>query len=185
MNQRLYQINYIINQGPYSDSWDSLADIEIPKWYKKAKFGIFIHWGVFSVPAFSNEWYSRNMYIQGSKEYNHHIERYGPHKEFGYKDFIPMFNAENFDADVWAEIFKDAGAKYVVAVAEHHDGFQMYKSEISKWNAAEMGPKRDIIGELSDACSKQGLIIGASTHRIEHWFFMGHGQEFDSDIRSL
>ncbi|NLW11363.1 MAG: alpha-L-fucosidase [Clostridiaceae bacterium] len=183
MEAKLKQINEMIDQGPFSDSWDSLANRRIPQWYKNAKFGIFIHWGVYSVPAYANEWYPRGMYIQGSDEFNHHVETYGPHNKFGYKDFIPMFEAEKFDADEWAELFKEAGAKYVIPVAEHHDGFQMYRSEISKWNAAEMGPRRDIIGELTEAFGRHGLVSGASTHRVEHWFFMGHGKEFDSDIK--
>ncbi|MFY9427216.1 MAG: alpha-L-fucosidase, partial [Caldicoprobacterales bacterium] len=141
------------------------------------------HWGVYSVPAFKNEWYPRNMYIQGTDEFKHHIATYGEHKEFGYKDFIPMFKAEKFNADEWAQLFKDAGAKYIVPVAEHHDGFQMYKSELSRFNAYEMGPKRDILGELRTAFDKQGLVLGASSHRVEHWFFMGHGKDFDSDIK--
>lgn len=120
--------------------------------------------------------------IQGSKEYEHHIKTYGAHKDFGYKDFIPMFKAERFNAEEWADLFQNAGAQYIVPVAEHHDGFQMYKSDISKWNAYEMGPKKDILGELSDAVKKRGIVNGASSHRIEHWFFMGHGREFESDI---
>lgn len=180
--QRLKEIDEVIARGPYKDNWESLAEHETPKWFRNAKFGIFIHWGIFSVPAFGNEWYSRNMYIQGSPEYEHHIKTYGPHKEFGYKDFIPMFKAEKFNAEEWISLFKKAGAKYVVPVAEHHDGFQMYESEISKWNAANMGPKRDVLGELTEEMHRQGLVNGASTHRIEHWFFMGHGREFESDI---
>lgn len=178
----LRQIDEVIEKGPYKDNWDSLAAHQTPAWFKEAKFGIFIHWGVYSVPAFGNEWYSRNMYIQGSPEYQHHLKTYGPHKEFGYKDFIPMFKAEKFQAAEWIGLFKKAGAKYVVPVAEHHDGFQMYRSDISHWNAYEMGPKRDVLGELTEEMDKQGLIRGASTHRIEHWFFMGGGREFESDI---
>lgn len=183
MNEYLKKIDEVIEKGRYKDNWDSLNEYQIPAWYKNLKFGIFIHWGVYSVPAFGNEWYSRNMYIQGSPEYEHHIKTYGPHKEFGYKDFIPMFKAEKFDAKEWADVFKKSGAKYVVPVAEHHDGFQMYKSELSQWNAYNMGPKRDVLGELKKAVEENGLQIGASTHRIEHWFFMGHGKEFDSDIK--
>lgn len=180
--KRLKEIDEVIAKGPYKDTWESLAEHETPKWFKNAKFGIFIHWGVYSVPAFGNEWYSRCMYMQGTREFEHHVKTYGPQKEFGYKDFIPMFKAEKFDPREWAKIFKDAGAKYVVPVAEHHDGFQMYASELSHWNAAEMGPKRDVVGELTKAFNEEGLINGASTHRIEHWFFMGHGKEFDSDV---
>lgn len=183
MNPYLKTIEEVIEKGPYKATWESLAEYQVPKWYRKAKFGIFIHWGVYSVPAFGSEWYSRNMYIQGSKEFKHHVETYGPHKEFGYKDFIPMFQAEKFNPDEWAELFAKAGARYVVPVAEHHDGFQMYESEISHWNAAEMGPERNVLGELKKACEEQGMTIGASTHRFEHWFFMSHGKEFDSDIK--
>ena len=147
-SQYLAQINNVIEKGPYHDNWASLTDFEMPDWYVKAKFGIFIHWGLYSVPAYANEWYSRNMYIQGTPEYEHHIKTYGPHKDFGYKDFIPLFKAEKFDPDFWAETFANAGAKYVVPVAEHHDGFQMYQSDLSVYNAAQMGPCRDVIGEL-------------------------------------
>ncbi|MCM1027848.1 MAG: alpha-L-fucosidase [Roseburia sp.] len=179
----LEKIEEVIARGPYRDTWESLAAYQPPRWYQDAKFGIFIHWGIYSVPAFGSEWYSRNMYVQGSREYEHHIKTYGKHTEFGYKDFIPLFRAEKFSADGWAELFQRAGARYVVPVAEHHDGFQMYRSEISHWNAAEMGPKRDVLGELKESCGKRGMQVGASTHRIEHWFFMGHGKEFDSDIK--
>lgn len=182
-DKKLLEIDRTIREGKFDDTWESLSQYEVPKWYRDAKFGIFIHWGLFSVPAFRNEWYPRNMYIKGSPEYEHHIKTYGPHKEFGYKDFIDMFKAEKFNPEEWAELFKNAGAKYVIPVAEHHDGFQMYKSEISHYNAYEMGPHRDIAGELKTAINAQGLEYGASSHRIEHWFFLGHGREFDSDIK--
>lgn len=179
----LETIEKVISKGPFTDTWESLSHYEVPQWYRKAKFGIFIHWGVYSVPAFGNEWYSRNMYIQDSPEYKHHLETYGPHSKFGYKDFIPMFRAEKFDPDQWAELFEQSGARYVVPVAEHHDGFQMYRSSLSHWNSYEMGPKRDVLGELFRHCGEKGMVMGASTHRIEHWFFMGHGRDFDSDVK--
>ncbi|AGA56643.1 alpha-L-fucosidase [Thermobacillus composti KWC4] len=172
-----------IARGRFKDNWDSLSAFQAPAWYKQAKFGIFIHWGVYSVPAFGNEWYPRNMYIQGSKEYEHHLATYGEHKNFGYKDFIPMFKAEKFDADEWAELFSRAGAKYVMPVAEHHDGFQMYKSELSRFNAYEQGPRRDLLGEMRNAFERRDLAFCVSSHRAEHWFFMSHGKAFDSDIR--
>ncbi len=178
----LEKINEVIANGKYKDTWDSLGQYNVPDWYKDSKFGIFIHWGVFSVPAFANEWYSRDMYMQGSREYEHHIKTYGAHKDFGYKDFIPMFKGEHFDADEWLELFEEAGAQYMVPVAEHHDGFQMYKSDISHWNAYEMGPHRDVLGELSAAANRHNIIHGASSHRVEHWFFMSRGKEFESDI---
>ena len=175
-------IDATIKNGPFKDDWDSLGAYQVPQWYPQAKFGIFIHWGLYSVPSFSNEWYSRNMYIQGSKEYEHHLAVYGSHKVFGYKDFIPLFTAKQFNAGEWAALFKASGARYVIPVAEHHDGFQMYKSAVSHYNTYEMGPKRDILGELKAAFEKQSLELGVSSHRAEHWFFMSHGKEFDSDI---
>ncbi|MBR3305011.1 MAG: alpha-L-fucosidase [Christensenellaceae bacterium] len=176
------KIDEVIDRGPYSADWASLSKYRTPEWFMDLKLGIFIHWGVYSVPAYGNEWYPHNMYVKGSDEYEHHIKTYGPHKTFGYKDFIPMFRGEDFDPEDWAQLFCDAGARYVVPVAEHHDGFQMYKSDISHWNAYEMGPKRDVLGELTAQCRKKGLETGCSSHRIEHWFYMGNGRDFDSDV---
>ncbi|MBV7330666.1 alpha-L-fucosidase [Chloroflexi bacterium TSY] len=169
--------------GPFSPSWDSLEAYTFPEWYENGKFGIFIHWGPYAVPAFGSEWYPRNMYVQGSKEYEHHRATYGPHDQFGYKDFIPMFKAQKFDATAWAQLFKQAGARFVVPVAEHHDGFQMYASDLCRWNAAEMGPKRDIIGELADAVRAEEMIFGVSSHRAEHWWYMNGGMHFPSDVQ--
>ncbi len=175
-------VDSVIAKGPFSASWDSLEKYQVPKWYEDAKFGIFIHWGVYSVPAFDSEWYPRNMYLIKSPVFAHHVETYGPQSRFGYKDFIPMFKAEKFNADQWAELFKRSGAKYVVPVAEHHDGFPMYASDLTEWCAAKMGPKRDVVGELSVAVRKQGLHFGASSHRAEHWWFFNGGRTFDSDV---
>ena len=183
MKPYLAEIDRVIEKGPFKDTWESLGKFEVPDWYRNAKFGIFIHWGVYSVPSFGSEWYSRCMYIKEDRCFEHHVKTYGPHNKFGYKDFIPLFKAEKFSADAWADLFKKAGAKYVVPVAEHHDGFQMYASEISHWNAAEMGPCRNVLGELKEAVEERGMTLGASTHRVEHWFFMGHGREFDSDVK--
>ena len=172
----------IHSQDRYQANWESLEKYKTPDWFRDVKFGIFIHWGVYSVPAFGSEWYPREMYQQGTEEYKHHLATYGPHNKFGYKDFIPMFKAEKFNADEWIDLFKKSGAKYVVPVAEHHDGFAMYKTSLSKWNASEMGPKRDVVGELAAAAKKAGLIFGVSSHRIEHWWFMNGGRRFDSDV---
>ncbi len=182
ISAKLREIDEVIEKGPYN-TWESLTDMEMPSWFEKAKFGIFVHWGVFSVPAFANEWYSRCMYDQNDRAYMHHIETYGPHKDFGYKDFIPMFRAEKFDPDEWLDIFKSAGAKYIVPVAEHHDGFQMYASELSEWNAAKMGPQRDVLGELKRAADERNIFFAASSHRAEHYWFLGVGRHFESDIK--
>ena len=178
----LKQVDSLDHQGPFRPDWESLKTYEVPEWYRDAKFGIFIHWGVYSVPAFGNEWYPRNMYREGSEEYKHHIATYGAQDKFGYKEFIPMFKAEHFDPAAWAELFKKAGAKYVVPVAEHHDGFAMYDSGLSDWTAAKMGPHRDVIGELAKAVRAQGLHFGVSSHRVEHNFFLGVGRAIASDV---
>ncbi len=183
MEQRLAEIRRVIDQGPFTDTWESLSAWEVPAWYRDLKFGIFIHWGIYSVPAFANEWYSRSMYIPGTREFEHHRQVWGEQKEFGYKDFIPLFRAEKFDPEAWADLFARAGARYVMPVAEHHDGFQMYRSALSRWNAYEMGPHRDVVGEVHAACRSRGLVCGASSHRVEHYWFMGVGKRFDSDIR--
>jgi alpha-L-fucosidase len=178
----LKNVDSIDHQGPYRADWESLRKYEVPEWYKDAKFGIFIHWGAYSVPAFGNEWYPRNMYNEGSPEYKHHMATYGPQDKFGYKDFIPMFKAEHFDAAAWAQLFKKAGAKYVVPVAEHHDGFAMYDSGLSDWTAAKMGPHRDTTGELAKAVRAEGLRFGVSSHRVEHNFFLGVARQISSDV---
>ena len=176
------KIDAALAAGPFRPEQRSLEHYRCPDWYRDGKFGIFIHWGVYSVPAFGNEWYPRNMYRQGTPEYEHHLKTYGPHHKFGYKDFIPMFKAEKFDAAEWAELFRAAGAKFVVPVAEHHDGFAMYDSELNPWNAVKMGPKRDVIGELADAIRAGGMVFGLSTHRAEHYWFFDGGTQFDSDV---
>lgn len=177
------KIEEVIQNGPFAASWDSLQSYEVPQWYQDAKFGIFIHWGVYSVPAFGSEWYPRNMYVQNSPEFEHHVKTYGPHRNFGYKDFIPMFKAENWDPKHWAELFRKSGARFVMPVAEHHDGFAMYDCPFHDWTSVKMGPKRDIVGELASAVAEQGMVFSCSSHREEHWWFFGDGMNFDSDVR--
>jgi alpha-L-fucosidase len=181
--QLLQQADAEGKHGSYHPDWDSLSKYEIPQWFRDAKFGIFIHWGVYSVPAFANEWYPRNMYIQGFDENKHQVATYGPLTKFGYKDFIPMFKAEHYDPKAWAELFRESGARYIVPVFEHHDGFAMYDSHLSDWTAMKMGPHRDLVGDLVAAARAQGLHVGASSHRIEHDWFMDGGTKLDSDVR--
>ncbi len=182
-NAILTTVDKDAHEGPFQPDWDSLKGYKIPEWYQDAKFGIFIHWGVYSVPAFGNEWYPRNMYRQGTPEFKHEVATYGPQTKFGYKDFIPMFHAQDFNPTAWADLFKESGAKYVIPVAEHHDGFQMYQSDLSDWCATKMGPHRDILGELRKAILADGLHFGASSHRAEHYWFMNGGREFPSDVQ--
>ncbi len=178
----LDEIKKVANAGPFTADWASLSAMPQPAWFSQARFGIFIHWGLYYIAAHANEWYSRNMYIKDKEEWQYHRDTFGDHQDFGYKDFIPLFTAEAFDPAEWAALFKEAGAKYVFPVAEHHEGFQMYKSDISHFNAYEMGPHRDILGELKETIEAQGMTFCTSSHRAEHWWFMSHGREFDSDI---
>jgi alpha-L-fucosidase len=180
----LQSVDEVNRKGPFRADWQSLESYQVPEWYKDAKFGIFIHWGVYSVPAFGSEWYPREMYTAGSEEYKHHLAVYGPPDKFGYKDFVPKFTAEKFDAEAWAQLFKEAGAKYVVPVFEHHDGFAMYDSGLSDWTVVKMGPHRDLWAELEKAVRQEGLHFGASSHRVEHDFFLGVGREIRSDVNN-
>jgi alpha-L-fucosidase len=175
------------NDGPYRADWATLMKYQQPQWYKDAKFGIFIHWGVYSVPAAENEWYPRNMYRPGEgayKNFQEHFASKDPAEKDakGYKDLIPLFRAEHFDANEWAKVFKESGAQYVVPVAEHHDGFSMYDSGLSDWTVVKMGPKRDTLGELAAAIRGEGLHFGLSSHRAEHDFFYEGGRAIRSDV---
>ncbi len=149
----------------FTADWESLKQRNpAPEWFRDAKFGIYFHWGVYSVPAFGNEWYPRNMYDINSPEYRHHVKTYGEPNKFGYPDFVPMFKAEKFNADEWADLFKKAGAQFAGPVAEHHDGFSMWASKLTPWNAKDMGPHRDIVGELEKAIRKRGMRFVTTFH---------------------
>lgn len=181
----LEEIERRAQEGPFQPSWSSLSTYQIPEWYKDAKFGIFIHWGVYSVPAYGNEWYPRFMYLensarQGKNYFQHHRDTYGPQDQFGYKDFIPMFKAEKFDPAAWVDLFEKSGARYIVPVAEHHDGFAMYDSDQTEWTSVKMGPKRDVIGELEKAARAKGLRFGVSSHRAFNWAYYARRKDFDT-----
>ncbi|HXJ96160.1 MAG TPA: alpha-L-fucosidase [Terriglobia bacterium] len=165
----------------YEPSWESLGQYQVPDWYRDAKFGIFLHWGVYSVPAHSSEWYPRLMYRREDECFKWHQEHWGPQSIFGYKDFIPMFKAEHWDPALWVELFRNAGAKYIVPVGEHHDGFPMYDSLFTRWNAAKMGPHRDVVGELGRAVREQGLKLGVSSHRAFDWSYYTFEDDFDTN----
>jgi alpha-L-fucosidase len=180
--------------GPVKPTWDSLKEnYKVPEWFRGAKFGIFMHFGIFSVPAHGNEWYEKFLYAGGNDEVLKvlfgndmqlklnsgpnstrawHTEHFGPPDQFGYKDFIPMFKAEHFDADAWAALFKKAGARYVVPGAQHHENFAMWDSKVTPFNSMQMGPKRDVIGELAVAVRKQGMKLGVANHGIENFQFI-------------
>jgi alpha-L-fucosidase len=153
----------------YQPDWHSLQMYQIPGWFRDAKFGIYYHWGLYSVPAYDNEWYSRNMYIKGAAANIYHLQHYGSLSKFGYKDFAPLFKAERFDPEEWAELFKKAGARFAGPVAEHADGFSMWNSNVNEWNAAKIGPKRDLVGEMSHAVRNKGLKFVTSFHHQWRW----------------
>lgn len=167
----------------FQPDWASLKQsFRTPSWYADAKFGVFIHYGVYAVPAFGNEWYPCDMYNATTEAHAHHVATYGPLDRFGYKDFIPRFRAENFDPAAWVSLFKQAGARYVVPVAEHHDGFSMYDSRLSDWTAVKLGPRRDILGEVRREVLAQGLRFCLSSHRAEHDFYFADGRDLASDV---
>ena len=175
------KISAQIQKREYQPTFESLEKVNPdPEWFKDAKFGIYFHWGVYSVPAFGNEWYPRNMYIKDTPENKHHIETYGDPSEWPYHHFMtgakdkkgnfvqfhPKLKSEGgkFDPDEWAQLFSDAGAKFAGPVAEHHDGFSMWASKVNPWNAKDMGPKLDLVGLLADAIRKKNMKIILSMH---------------------
>src|SRR3984893_17970680 len=152
---------------PFQPTWTSLRTLPSPQWLRDDKFGIYTHWGVYSVHGVGKNvtWYINRVYWHpDSPERKHHEETYGPLEKFGYKDFIPKFTAEKFDADEWAELFQRTGARFAGPVAEHHDGFSMWKTRYSEWNAVKMGPKRDIVGELSKSIKHRGMRFVTAFH---------------------
>jgi alpha-L-fucosidase len=165
----LAPVQVLRGQPTYEPSWNSLGKHKDPAWFGDAKFGIYFHWGPYSVPAFDTEWYSRNMYIEGTRANQYHRLVYGPPSSFGYKDFIPLFRAEKFDAEEWADLFRKAGAKFAGPVTEHADGFSMWDSKLSRWNAAQMGPQRDVVGEMAKAIRNQHLKFITTFHHQWLW----------------
>ncbi|MDZ8119063.1 alpha-L-fucosidase [Pontiella sp. NLcol2] len=139
-----------------------------PEWLQDGKLGIYFHWGVYSVAAYGNEWYPRSIHFEGSGPNKFHREKYGELNEFGYHDLIPLFKAEHFDADEWAALFKASGACFAGPVAEHHDGFAMWDSAVTPWNAMDMGPKRDLVGEILTAVRKQDLKTITTFHHARN-----------------
>ena len=175
IEKQLAKIDKGVAEGPYKPGWEDLKrHTAAPEWFRDAKFGIYWHWGVYAVPAHGNEWYPKWMHTKEGRRsyYKHHVETYGEPDKFGYHDFIPMFKAEKFDAEGWAELLAKAGARYAGPVCEHHDGYAMWASALTPWNAAETGPKRDITGELARAIRKRGMKFVTTFHheRTRTWY---------------
>ena len=161
-------------QALYQPSWNSLKKHPTPQWLKDGKFGIYTHWGIYAVPAQGPNctWYAHNFYVKpDGPERKYQEATYGPLDKFGYKDFIPMFTAEKFNADEWADLFQKSGAMFAGPVAEHHDGFAMWDTKWDEYNAARMGPKRDVVGELEKAIKKHGMKFVTAFHHAENWFY--------------
>ena len=158
----------INDRSGFGMDWSHLVH-PCPEWFRDAKSGLYFHWGPYSVPGFGSEWYSRFMYLAGTDDHRHHIEKYGSLDKFGYKDFIPMFTGEKFNAEEWADLIVKSGAKYAGPVTEHSDGFSMWKSGVNPVNAFNMGPKRDIVGEMADAIRARDLKFIATFHHAFLW----------------
>jgi alpha-L-fucosidase len=165
-----------ITAGPYNGTRESLREWQVPEWYRDAKFGIWAHWGPQSAPEYG-DWYARNMYIQGHKQYEYHLKTYGHPSKFGFKDVIPTWKADRFDPDHLMGLYKKAGAKYFCSMAVHHDGFDLWKSAHQpRWNAVAAGPRKDIVGLWKKAALKQRLKFAVSEHLAPsyHWFSTSH-----------
>jgi alpha-L-fucosidase len=165
-----------IASGPFKGTRESLREWQPPDWYRDAKFGIWAHWGPQSAIEYG-DWYARNMYIQGNKQYEYHVKTYGHPTKVGYKDLLPIWKADKFDPDHLMQLYKMAGAKYFCCMAVHHDGFDLWNSKYQpRWNSVAVGPKRDIVGVFKQAAYKQGLRFGVSEHLAPsyHWFCTSH-----------
>lgn len=164
-------------QQKFTSEWESLKQHKAaPEWFKDAKLGVYFHWGVYSVPATDGEWYPRWMYVPdrdpnlwGGKVYKKHRETYGP--DFQYHDFIPMWKAPKFDAKQWVDLFQNMGARFIGSIAEHHDGFSLWKSKVNEWNSYDMGPGIDVVKEIGDETRKRGLKFMTTFHHGFHNMF--------------
>lgn len=162
-----------VQAGPYDAEWESLRKHpDAPEWFRDAKLGIYFHWGVYAVPAFGSEWYPRNMFLKGNSVNKHHLATYGEPDEYGYERFVDQWKTPNFDAGEWAELFRRTGARFAGPVAEHHDGFSLWRSSVTPWNSVTKGPKRDLLGELTEALRDQGLKTIATFHHARNYY--GH-----------
>ncbi|MBN8215051.1 MAG: alpha-L-fucosidase [Spirochaetes bacterium] len=152
-----------IAEGPFTPSWESLRSYTCPDWFRDAKFGIWSHWGPQVVPG-QGDWYARHLYVQGHPQYYHHLRTYGHPSVHGHKDLIAAWKAERFDPESLMKRFVDAGARYFVAQANHHDNFDNWNSKHHRWNSVQMGPKKDIVGLWKAAAKKHGLPFGLTEH---------------------
>jgi alpha-L-fucosidase len=167
-----------IATGQFEPTMESLANYRCPEWFRDAKFGIWAHWGSQAVPMMG-DWYARKMYLQGDRDYEDHLKRFGHPSEHGYKDIIPLWKAEKWNPDRLMQLYKRAGAKYFVSMGSHHDNFFLWNSKLHRWNSVQMGPHRDVVGEWQKAAKKYGLYFGVSEHLSASftWFQPSHGAD--------
>jgi alpha-L-fucosidase len=173
-----FPANLEIEKGPFQGTRSSLSEYEIPEWFRDAKFGIWAHWGPQSAVE-AGDWYARNMYMEGSPQNLYHCETYGHPSKFGFKDTIPRWKAERFAPAELMKMYRQAGAKYFMSMAVHHDNFDMWNSKHNPWNAASMGPKKDIVGMWHKAATDEGMKFGVSEHLwiTYKWFSTSHGAD--------
>ncbi len=167
-------------EGPFQPTWQSLQQYKTPDWFRNAKFGIWAHWGPQCQPEFG-DWYAREMYMEGNPKYKYHVEKYGHPSEFGFKDVINEWKAENWNPEELLSLYKSAGAKYFMALANHHDNFDLYNSKHQSWNSTKIGPKKDLIGGWAKAARKQGLHFGVSVHAAHAWSWYETAQRSDKN----
>ena len=167
-----------IADGPFKGDLDSLKQYQCPDWFRDAKFGIWAHWGPQAVPM-EGDWYAKHMYVQGSRQYEHHLATYGHPSVHGYKDIIALWKAEKWDPERLMSLYKKAGARYFVSMGSHHDNFYLWNSKLHPWNAVNMGPQRDVVGDWQKAAKKCGLRFGVSEHLGASftWFQPSHGSD--------
>jgi alpha-L-fucosidase len=169
-----------VAEGPYKPTDESLQQYQYPDWFRDAKLGFWAHWGPQAVPR-QGDWYAKKMYQEGSPDYKYHLEHYGHPSVFGYKDIIPLWKAEKWDPDKLMALYKKTGAKYFVSMGSHHDNFFLWNSKINRWNAVNMGPKKDVVGLWQQAAKKQGMKFGVSEHlgASYTWFQSAHLSDKD------
>jgi alpha-L-fucosidase len=167
-----------VTPGRFKPTWESLRQYQVPEWFRNAKFGIWACFGPQNVPE-QGDWYARNMYVEGASQNKFHVGRYGPPSEFGFKDVIQTWKAENFDAQELVALYKKTGAQYFFAMANHHDNFDLYDSQYQPWNSVKLGPHKDIVGDFARAAHEQGLPFGVSVHAAHAWSFYEITQSAD------
>ncbi len=186
LHNKLNAASFLLNEeesilkGKFKPTWESLAQYQTPDWFRNAKFGIWAHWGPQCQPEFG-DWYAREMYMEGHPKYKYHVEKYGHPSQFGFKDVINQWKAENWNPEELVSLYKNAGAKYFMALANHHDNFDLYNSRYQKWNSLNIGPKKDLIGGWEKAARNNGLHFGVSVHAAHAWSWYETAQRSDKN----